>query len=250
MHACSSGAQRFRTSRTSGKEIGRKILARLAVSFRHANLTNWTTMYGGRRSSSHFFSYCASRSRVCDFFSIVSVSAPSTALYRCAVLSVMWHESLRTDSRAVYGSSSPSRHLYLQRSSIPKSSSPRFDLSISMCGSVGWLGGRSERSPPLASLRFCASSVTSVLQHSSASCCMKPRPPSACCANMGNALRKAPTNLNGRTSSTALLRSSSVTSSRIAKRTPELPPALEPAKFWSAVATSGIIRRHWIEELR
>eukprot|EP00965_Chrysotila_dentata_P109793 3627773-Pleurochrysis_carterae.AAC.2 len=34
---------------------------------------------------------------VCDFFSIVSVSAPSTALYRCAVLSVMWHESLRTD---------------------------------------------------------------------------------------------------------------------------------------------------------
>ena len=39
---------------------------------------------------------------------MVSVSASSTALYRCAVLSEMWHEILRTDSRAVYGSSAGS----------------------------------------------------------------------------------------------------------------------------------------------
>ena len=41
-----------------------------------------------------------SRPSSSDDFSIVSVSDDSTAVYRCAVLSEMWHEILRTCARA------------------------------------------------------------------------------------------------------------------------------------------------------
>eukprot|EP00967_Tisochrysis_lutea_P010548 scaffold12068_cov32-Tisochrysis_lutea.AAC.2 len=148
----------------------------------------------------------------------------------------MWHEILRTASRTSYsGSASDSRHLYLTFISTPKRASPRLSRSASIRGSSTGVGViRSDGSGPGETLSLCASAVTIVDQHSSASCCMNPRPPSACCANMGKFCRKTLTNLNGLTSCAAVERSSSPISSRIAKSSAlsDSPPA--PAYFCSA----------------
>ena len=109
-------------------------------------------------------------------------------------------------------------------------------------------GGSGLFSDPVATRR-ARTAVTSVDQHSSASCWTKPWPFSVRSANMGKAVRKVETNLSGRTSRAAFERSSSPISSRIETVTVSALP-LAPTKLWRAVGISGMAFITWRPELR
>jgi len=78
-------------------------------------------------------------------------------------------------------------------------------------GAAAAFGGDSMVGPPLTdSVMRCESALMMVDQHSSASCCTKPRPSSVRVANIGKAVRKVCTKLNGLISRAAFEPSSSV----------------------------------------
>ena len=96
-------------------------------------------------------------------------------------------------------------------------------------------GGRlvgAAASPTARDIR-CESAVSSVDQHSSASCCTKPWPLSVRCAKSGNAVRNVDTNLNGRTSLAALERSSS---SRISRMATTIVSSPAPPPGWNCLS--------------